>query len=298
MTKELEDEYQKTLNEIITRHNLKDLDNEENLFTLFDEFYKKHNTFSIFENSSNIKYLKAIKRVKEEEEKRKKSVHYLLKVDQSPSKIFDYSNISFSNNQINIISNDYNYDNIDKQTIDNEIKKLAEKLEETLGNETNFQKDRNKNWEAVKEQENLKYNSKEEEAQQKKLWIETQLRNKSMNNNDYKNFLNLLRIKKQKEYEKDPFVTVASMDVIYKSNKTWIGSKFSDKGSNPNMLSKLNDKMGKNEKIVSDINDNSYVRKLVPTEYGKEKEIDFTFSRVWKNFEQDLDNFIKKQYVG
>ena len=45
---ELEEEYQNTINEILQTYQINDLDNEENLFILFDEFYKRHDTFSIF----------------------------------------------------------------------------------------------------------------------------------------------------------------------------------------------------------------------------------------------------------
>ena len=50
MSKELEKEYQKTFNELFDKYNVENLDDEESLFMLFDELYKKHKTFSIFEN--------------------------------------------------------------------------------------------------------------------------------------------------------------------------------------------------------------------------------------------------------
>ena len=101
MSKEIEIEYQKTFNELLDKYNVENLEDEDNLFMLFDEFYKKHKTFSIFEKSTNPKYLAAIKKVKEEEKKRKKSVHYLLNVDPPNIKEIDYSNLDLTGHTIN-----------------------------------------------------------------------------------------------------------------------------------------------------------------------------------------------------
>ena len=70
---------------------MENLEDEDTLFLVFDDFYKKHKTFANFGKSTNPIYLNAMKKVKEEENKRKKSVHYLLKVDPPPSKEIDYN---------------------------------------------------------------------------------------------------------------------------------------------------------------------------------------------------------------
>jgi len=101
MSKELEEEYNKTFNELLIKYNVENLEDEDTLFLVFDDFYKKHKTFANFGKSTNPIYLNAMKKVKEEENKRKKSVHYLLKVDPPPSKEIDYSNLDLSGNIIN-----------------------------------------------------------------------------------------------------------------------------------------------------------------------------------------------------
>ena len=99
MSKDLEKEYEKTFNELSEKYKLKNLDDEDILFKIFDEFYKKHKTLAIFEKTSNPIYTNAIKKVKE---KNKKSVHYLLNIEPSTKKEIDYSNLDLTGPDINI----------------------------------------------------------------------------------------------------------------------------------------------------------------------------------------------------
>ena len=99
MSKDNEKEYEKTFNELSEKYNLKNLDDEEVLFKIFEEFYKKYKTLSMFEKSTNPIYISALKKVKE---KNKKSVHYLLNIEPSTKKEIDYSNLDLSGPNVNI----------------------------------------------------------------------------------------------------------------------------------------------------------------------------------------------------
>lgn len=311
MKKDLEKEYQKTFNELFEKYNIENLDDEDNLFMLFDEFYKKHKTFSIFEKSTNPKYLNVIKKVKEEEKKRKKSVHYLLKVDPPTSKEIDYSNLDLTGNSINSdekeknlknllerlkIKGSINSSNMNKK-LDEEIDDLGKKLENTLMNEKKFFDDKDKNWENFKEDKNLKFNTKEDEEKAKNLYVEMKLKEESMPNDDYKKFLDLLKAKKRFFYEKDPYITNYNNDIIYKSNKTWELSKIDDFGANPFTL-RLKEMADKENNIYELDDEKDYALNNIPKEYGKEKVKNATLSKVFKIFERDFDNFIKEQYSG
>ena len=311
MSKELEKEYQKTFNELFDKYNVENLDEEESLFMLFDEFYKKHKTFSIFEKSTNPKYLNAIKKVKEEEKKRKKSVHYLLKVDPPISKEIDYSNLDLTGHTINSDEKEKNLRNIlenlkikgninslnIRKKLDEEIDELGKKLEITLVSEKKFYNDKDKNWENFKEDKNLKFNTKEEEEKAKNLFIEMKLKEESMPSDDYKKFLDLMKAKKKYFYEKDPYITNYNNDIIYKSKKTWEISKMDDFGVNPFTL-RLKEMADKENNINYIEEDKNNDINNVPKEYGKEKVKNTTFSKVFKIFERDFDNFIKEQYSG
>jgi hypothetical protein len=308
MKKELEDEYQKTFLELVDKYNV---DDEDNLFMLFDEFYKKHKTFLTFEKSTNPKYINAIKKVKEEEKKRKKSVHYLLKVDPPTTKEIDYSNLDLTGHTINSDENEKNLKDILEnlkikgninsfnmhKKLDEEIDELGKKLENSLINEKKFYDDRDKNWENFKEDKNLKFNTKEEEEKAKNLHIEMKLKEESMPNEDYKKFLDLLKAKKKYLYEKDPYITDYNNDIIYKSNKTWELSRVDDFGSSPFTL-KLKEMAEKENNIYDMENDKDYNMNNIPKEYGKEKIQNTTLTKVYKIFERDFDNFIKEQYSG
>ena len=99
MSKDLEKEYKKTFNELAEKYSLSSIDDEETIYKIFDEFYKKHKTLSMFEKTSNQFFLNAIKKVKE---KYKKSVHYLLNIEPSVKKEMDYSNFDLTGPEINI----------------------------------------------------------------------------------------------------------------------------------------------------------------------------------------------------
>jgi hypothetical protein len=309
--KDLDKEYQKTIHELIKKYNVKN-DDEESIYKLLDEFYKKHKTFSNFEKSSNPKYINAIKKIKEEEKKRKKSVHYLLKVDPPTSKEIDYSNLDLTGSIINSdekekklkkileslkIKGNINSVNMYKK-LDEEIDELGKKLENTLINEKNFYDDRDKNWENFKEDKNLKFNNKEDDEEKaKNLYIEMKLKEESMPNEDYKKFLDLLKAKKKFFYEKDPYITNYNNDIIYKSNKTLEMSKLDELGSTPFTL-RLKE-MAEKENIINEYEEEKdNTLNNVPKEYGKEKVKNATLSHVYKIFEKDFDNFIKEQYNG
>lgn len=309
MKKELEEEYRKTFIELLDKYNIED---EDNLFLLFDEFYKKHKTFSIFEKSTNPKYINAIKKVKEEEKKRKKSVHYLLKVDPPTTKEIDYSNLDLTGHTINSDEKEKNLNNILEnlkikgnisssnmyKKLDEEIDELGKKLETSLDNEKKFYDDKDKNWENFKEDKNLKFNTKEDEEKAKNFHIEMKLKEESMPNEDYKKFLDLLKAKKKYFYEKDPYITNYNNDIIYKSNKTWELSKADDFGSSPFTLKVKEMAEKENNNLYNMENEKDYNLNNFPKEYGKDKVQKTTLTKVFKIFERDFDNFIKEQYIG
>ncbi len=302
-------EQQETINEIIERYNFTDFEDENNLFILFDEFYKKFGTFSIFAKSSNKKYIEAIKRVKSENEKKKKSQHYLLNINQNLIKT------DFTNNSLNKTStlyenendNDLKYTNYKilntKKNIEKEIHDLAYKLEFTRAKEMEFYNKRSKKWEQKKETDNIKFNlnDKEDKKKDKKLqelFIGTTLRDLSIPNEQFKKLLYLMKNKKQNEYEKDPYIMDYKIDIsnIYHSNKTWESQNKINIGGSQFTRTSLNDA----QELKRELQNIEKPKKLIiePTEYGSENTNDYEYSRAWKDFEFDLDKFIKDQYNG
>lgn len=147
MSKDNEKEYEKTFNELSEKYNLKNLDDEEVLFKIFEEFYKKYKTLSMFEKSTNPIYISALKKVKE---KNKKSVHYLLNIEPSTKKEIDYSNLDLSGPDVNIddkeknlkiylenLKININAPNLTKK-LNDEINELGKKYENNLFNEKIF----------------------------------------------------------------------------------------------------------------------------------------------------------------
>ena len=302
-------EQQETLNEIIERYNFTDFEDENNLFILFDEFYKKFGTFSIFSKSSNKKYIDAIKRVKAENEKKKKSQHYLLNIDQNLI-LTDFINNSLNktstlydngNNKMNSYSNIKNISI--KKNLDKEMHDLANKLEFTRSKEMEFYNKRSKKWEQKKETENIKFNLNEKEDKKKdkkleELFIGNTLRELSIPNNQFKKLLYLMKKKKQNEYEKDPYIMDYKNDIryLYTSNKSWELQNKMNMGTSQFTRASLNDV----EEIKRGIQNIERPKKLIvePTEYGTDNINNYEYSRVWKDFEFDLDRFIKDQYTG
>ena len=302
-------EQQETLNEIIERYNFTDFEDENNLFILFDEFYKKFGTFSIFSKSSNKKYIDAIKRVKAENEKKKKSQHYLLNIDQNLI-LTDFINNSLNktstlydngNNKMNSYSNIKNISI--KKNLDKEMHDLANKLEFTRSKEMEFYNKRSKKWEQKKETENIKFNLNEKEDKKKdkkleELYIGNTLRELSIPNNQFKKLLYLMKKKKQNEYEKDPYIMDYKNDIryLYTSNKSWELQNKMNMGTSQFTRASLNDV----EEIKRGIQNIERPKKLIvePTEYGTDNINNYEYSRVWKDFEFDLDRFIKDQYTG
>ena len=302
-------EQQETLNEIIERYNFTDFEDVNNLFILFDEFYKKFGTFSIFSKSSNKKYIEAIKKVKEENEKKKKSQHYLLNIDQNLI-LTDFINNSLNktstlydngNNKMNLYSNIKNISV--KKNIDKEMHDLAYKLEFTRSKEMEFYNKRSKRWEQKKERDNIKFNLNEKEDKKKdkkleELYIGNTLRELSIPNEQFKKLLYLMKKKKQNEYEKDPYIMDYKNDIrnLYTSNKGWELQNKINIGGTQFTRASLNDV----EEIKRGIQNIERPKKLIvePTEYGTDNINNYEYSRVWKDFEFDLDRFIKDQYTG
>ena len=302
-------EQQETLNEIIERYNFTDFEDVNNLFILFDEFYKKFGTFSIFSKSSNKKYIDAIKRVKAENEKKKKSQHYLLNIDQNLI-LTDFINNSLNktstlydngNNKMNLYSNIKNISI--KKNLDKEMHDLANKLEFTRSKEMEFYNKRSKKWEQKKETENIKFNLNEKEDKKKdkkleELFIGNTLRELSIPNEQFKKLLYLMKKKKQNEYEKDPYIMDYKNDIrnLYTSNKGWELQNKINIGATQFTRASLNDV----EEIKRGIQNIERPKKLIvePTEYGTDNINNYEYSRVWKDFEFDLDRFIKDQYTG
>ena len=302
-------EQQETLNEIIERYNFTDFEDVNNLFILFDEFYKKFGTFSIFSKSSNKKYIEAIKKVKEENEKKKKSQHYLLNIDQNLI-LTDFINNSLNktstlydngNNKMNLYSNIKNISV--KKNLDKEMHDLANKLEITRAKEMEFYNKRSKRWEQKKERDNIKFNLNEKEDKKKdkkleELYIGNTLRELSIPNEQFKKLLYLMKKKKQNEYEKDPYIMDYKNDIryLYTSNKSWELQNKMNMGTSQFTRASLNDV----EEIKRGIQNIERPKKLIvePTEYGTDNINNYEYSRVWKDFEFDLDRFIKDQYTG
>ena len=291
------------------RYNFTDFEDVNNLFILFDEFYKKFGTFSIFSKSSNKKYIEAIKKVKEENEKKKKSQHYLLNIDQNLI-LTDFINNSLNknstlydneNNKINSYSNIKNISI--KKNLDKEMHDLANKLEFTRSKEMEFYNKRSKRWEQKKERDNIKFNLNEKEDKKKdkkleELYIGNTLRELSIPNEQFKKLLYLMKKKKQNEYEKDPYIMDYKNDIrnLYTSNKGWELQNKINIGATQFTRASLNDV----EEIKRGIQNIERPKKLIvePTEYGTDNINNYEYSRVWKDFEFDLDRFIKDQYTG
>ena len=311
MNQELEKEYQKTFKELLNKYNIESLDDEENLFLLFDEFYKKYKTFSIFEKSANVKYLNIIKKIKEEEKKKKKSVHYMLKVDPPEKKEIDYGNLDMSGESLNNNEKEKNLQKIFEnfkikgninsmdmnKKLNEEIEQLGKKLETSLTNEKKFKEESDKSWENYKEDKNIKFNTKEEEEKAKKIFIDIKLKDESMPNEEFQKFLDLIKAKKKNFYEKDPYITDYNNDIIYKSNKRLEYSNMDDLGATPFTL-KLKEMANKENNYYNLENDKNSVMSNIPKEYGKDNLKNVTTSNVFKIFERDFDNFIKDQYNG
>ena len=303
----IEEEHQIALMEIMNNYKIDDLNNEENLFIIFDEFYKKYGTFSIFTKSTNKLFLNAIKRVKEENEKRRKSYHYLLNVNPPSLKLKQLKNNIFSiNNEQNNFNNNNNKNNwnkfLEKVSKEKEMNNLANKNNNLRKKEMEFLLNSQKNWEYKKEQENLKYNSNEKEEKHYKNFIENNLREISMNNNEFKHLLNLMKEKKQNEYEINSYSNnnnfnnnVSNLNNFYKSDETWERSTDID-GNNDNSKFRTNILINYNLNKIFQLSDENLKdnKRNFPIQYGDVYLNNYLESRVWKNFEYDFDKFLKE----
>ena len=303
MSKDLEKEYEKTFNELSEKYKLKNLDDEDILFKIFDEFYKKHKTLAIFEKTSNPIYTNAIKKVKE---KNKKSVHYLLNIEPSTKKEIDYSNLDLTGPDINIDDKEKNLkiylknENINinatnlTKKLNDEINELGKKYENNLLKEKAFLLDSNKQWDNYKKKKNLKL-SKEDEEKKKDIFIEMRLKEESMSNNDYLKFMKYLNAKKNYYYEKDIYTKNYTNDIIYKSNTTWSNTQVNGNEDSPfpiKLKEIANRRYSTNENELKEyiINNNE------PKEYGNNVLNNVKANNVYKIFERDFDHFNKNQF--
>ena len=293
MSKDLEKEYKKTFNELAEKYSLSSIDDEETIFKIFDEFYKKHKTLSMFEKTSNQFFLNAIKKVKE---KYKKSVHYLLNIEPSVKKEMDYSNFDLTGPEINIDDKEKKLQiylknmniNINgpncEEKLNEEIDILGQKYYNGLLNEKNFLEESNKHWENYKKKKNLKINEREEE-QIKKKFLDIKLKEESLPNNDYLKFIKYLNAKKNYYYEQNIYTKNYSNDIIYKSNKTWSNIKL--KGTEDSSFSiKPKELFNKKNLFNENFNNNNE-----PKEYGNNVVNDVKSNKIYKIFERDFDNF-------
>lgn len=304
----LEEKYEKTIMDIINKKKL-NLKEQIDLNILFEDFYKRHGTFSIFEEAKNPKFQIAINKVKKEEaEKQKKFQHYILNIESSSKpkqSIVSYypSNSLFENEEETCPEN-----------IDNELRALADRLEKSRRNEMDFIRDQNKKWEQKKENDNLKFISSDEDDRQKEEKMKNFFLNYSIKENSFPNdlfikFLNLMKKKKQVEYEKDPYIMNyrLNLESVYSSSHKWESDdprkRIEDKSNdyfilmNKNVITSTNtnltvtkEKRKKTIKKVEDIEQDSST-----FEYGSDNFSSYEKSKVWKDFENDFNRFVKEQ---
>ena len=318
----IQEEHQIALMEIMQNYKIEDLNNEENLFIIFDEFYKKYGTFSIFTKSTNKLYLNAIKRVKEENEKRRKSYHYLLNINPPSLKLKELQNNVLNQTSIlnNVQNNNNNNSNNNVDINDNNWTKFLQKVSKekemnNLANKNNilrkkemeFLLNSQKIWENKKEQENIKYNNnnsndKKNEEKHFKNFIENNLREISMNNNEFKRLLYLMKEKKHNENEKDSYSNnynfnncVSNLNNFYKSDETWERSTNID-GNNNNSKFRTSILINYNLNNLFQLSDETLKnnKRNFPIQYGDVYLNNYQESRVWKNFEYDFDKFLKE----
>ena len=303
MSKYLEKEYEKTFNQLSQKYNLKNLDEEETLFKIFEEFYKKHKTLSIFEKSGNPIYLNAIKKIKE---KNKKSVHYLLNIEPSTKKEIDYSNLDLKGSDINIDDKEKNLKiylknkniNINAQNLtkklNEEISELGKKYENYLLKEENFLLESNKQWDNYKKKKNLKLSGKEDD-EKKKIFIDIRLKEETMQNNDYNKFMKYLNAKKNYYYEQNMYTKNYNNDIIYKSNKSWTNSDIDESEESPFPI-KLKEMANKRNSAIEVGVKNYIINDNEPKEYGNNIINNVKSNKIFKIFERDFDEFNKNQY--
>ena len=286
-------EYAKTFNELRDKYKLNEnRDDEEIIYKVFDEFYKKHKTLAMFEKIQNPIYSNIIKKLIE---KYKKSVHYLLNIEQSIKKEIDYSNYDLSGSEINIDDKEKNLRiylknmNINLNTqnyeekLDEEINSLGEKYNESLLNEKTFLKESNKHWENYKKKKNLKIEPEEEEKMKKKF-LDIKLREEAMPNNEYLKFIKYLNAKKNYYYEQNIYTKNYSNDIIYKSNKTLSNSNLNEleNSSTSKKIKELS--LKKNES-------SGFINNKEPKIYGNNDTSIIKLNKIYEQFEKDFETF-------
>ena len=296
MSKDLEKEYKKTFNELSEKYSLNSIEDEETIYKVFDEFYKKHKTLSMFEKTSNPILLNSIKKVKE---KNNKSVHYLLNIEPSVKKEIDYSNYDLTGHEINIDDKEKNLQiylknmNINlngtncEAKLNEEIDILGQKYYNGLLNEKKFLDESNKHWDNYKKKKNLKINEKDEEKMKKKF-LDIKIKEESLPNNDYLKFIKYLNAKKNYYYEQNMYTKNYSNDIIYKSNKTW--SNVNLREFDDSSLSMKSKEIFNKKNLYNEYFNNSNE----PKEYGNNVENDVKSNKIYKNFEKDFDSFFNE----
>ena len=313
----LEEKYEKAILGIINAKNL-NIKEQKDLNLLFEEFYKKFGTFTIFEEAKNPKFLIAMSKVKKNEiEKQKKSQHLVLGSKptgfkpEEGTKLLSTSNLPEQNDDSN---HKISFEN--GNISDTELRSLAKNLEKCRRNEMDFIRNQNKKWETKKEIDNIKFinndeEDKKKEMNMKKFFINCTIQENAFSNEQFLKLLSILKNKKQKEYEKDPYVTdyKVTLDTINNSPYSWEQQVEAEK-EETNDLTQFNILMNKN--MLNNIIklNNSVVPKIekksspMKKKIYKDKSVDkhnykysYEGSKAWKNFENDLNRFIKDQEV-
>lgn len=311
----LEEKYENFILNIISKKNL-DIKEQKDLNFLFSEFYKKFGTFSIFEEAKNPKFQIAIAKIKKEElENKKKSLFRgnksLFKSDIE-KEIFHKGTISKENG--------VNPSVTFPELWETDLRILADKLEKLRKNEIDFIRDQTKKWEQKKENDNIKFANNDEatkkkEEKMKQFFINLTIQENSFPNESFIKFLSILKQKKQKKYEKDPYVMdyKINMHTVNSSSYSWEPAEDGEKEetddlTNFNLLqnkSLLNNIIKMNNTIVTKndhkiLNHSSIKKKNKDNsqmETKNHKEKSYLDSKAWKNFENDLTRFIKEQEV-
>ena len=291
----LEEKYEKTILDSIRQKKL-NISEQEDLIILFEDFYKKHGTFSIFENSKNQKYQNAINKIKKDEkDKQKLSQLYLIETNMKPYK-------TNNNNEHNILhhinSSKYNYNNY-KSLTEDEMKIISERIEKCHKTQKNIISNKDKLWEQKKENDNIKFNTntntshvdtetKLKEEKFKNFYIQLLLKEASFPSEQFKKYINVLKDKKRKEIERNPFHIHDSvnLDVVYGRDQHWdiYATCNNDLSTLGNDVSKM-ESLTKNTSINYDILvDNSIMKSIIKTNY-LEKSIVNLNSNNNKQFE-------------
>lgn len=286
----LEEKYEKTILDSIRQKKL-NISEQEDLIILFEDFYKKHGTFSIFENSKNQKYQNAINKIKkDEQDKQKLSQLYLIETNIKPYK---------QNNNEHILHNNiYNYNN-HKSLTEDEMKIISERIEKCHKTQKNIISNKDKLWEQKKENDNLKFNTntntnnvdtetKLKEEKFKNFYIQLLLKEAAFPSEQFKKYINVLKDKKRKEIEKNPFHIhdAVNLDVVYGKDQHWdiYSNTNNEVSSVGNDVSKV-ETITKNTSINYDILvDNSIMKSIIKIDHLEKSNVNLNNNDISKQF--------------